>query len=83
MAPETDPPWVETRGQLSARCVADAEGDVLRVTIEPGRYADLLATALHAYRLGPGWGLHRLDLNLPQGNIIDLLQAEGESWSRR
>ena len=83
LAPDADPPWVQVLGQLSVACVADAQGDVARVTIRPSRYADLLKAAFERYTPGPGWGLHRLDLNLPQGDILDVLSAEGAAWSRR
>ena len=83
IAPNDDPPWVEVEGQLSARCVADAQGDVLRVAIQPTRFANLLNAELRKYRLGTGWGLHRLDLSLPQGNILDVVEAEATAWTRQ
>ena len=33
--------------------------------------------------MGPGWGLHRLDLSLPQGNILDVVEAETGAWAKR
>ena len=83
MAPASDPPWIEVKGQLSGECVADAQGDVLRISVKPGRYAELLGRGLEAYGLGPNWGLHRLDLSLPQGNILEVLSAETASWRAR
>ncbi len=82
-APDSDPPWVEVEGQLSARCVSDAEGDVLRVTVQPTRFATLLNAAFRKYGLSSGWGLHRLDLNLPQGDILDLVKAESAAWTAK
>jgi hypothetical protein len=81
-APANDPPWIALKGQLSGACVADAGGNVLRVTIEPGRYAGLLAAAL-SNSARTGWGLHRLDLNLTQGNIADVIEAETSSWTKK
>ncbi len=80
IAPESDPPWVAVQGQLSAQCVTDSEGSVLRISILPSRFADLLQHALHARH--SGWGLHPLDVNLVQGNILDLLGAETTTWVR-
>ena len=80
-APSADPPWVAVKGQLSGRCVADAQGDALRINVDPGRYAELLGDALDEAVIASGWGLHRLDVNLVQGNIVDLLAAQAESWS--
>lgn len=82
-APETDPPWVKLEGQLSGQCATDAQGAVLRVSILPTQFADLLRLGFQRYTLGAGWGLHRLDLSLPQGNILDVVGAETQSWAKR
>ncbi|MGI4880402.1 MAG: hypothetical protein ACRYG4_23290, partial [Janthinobacterium lividum] len=79
-APATDPAWIELVGQLSAECVADDRGNVLRVTIEPGRFADQLAAGFARSTNNGGWGLHSLDLGLPQGNILDVVAAETATW---
>lgn len=79
-APESDPPYVELIGQISGECVSDAQGNVLRVTVEPGKYSGLLTGALKAYGLGENWGLHRLDFSLPQGDLVDLAARESAAW---
>jgi hypothetical protein len=79
MAPVSDPPWVALRGQLTGACTADDRGNVLRVHVIPGPFADVLAASLG--RGGtPGWGLHRLDVNLVEGNILDVIDAELAGW---
>lgn len=77
-----DPPWEDREGQLSARCVADSQGNVLRVTIERTRYAATLRAALRdAAGDDPGgWGLHAVDLDLTQGNVLDRVQQETAAW---
>jgi Protein of unknown function (DUF3089) len=82
-APESDPPWVRPVGQLSAACVRDGGGEVLSITIEPSRYASQLHAGLPRFVLAPGWGLHRLDLSLPQGDILDLVEAQSRAWEGR
>jgi hypothetical protein len=79
-APESDPPWIEVEGQLSAACVADAQGNILRVSVEDSRFADRLEAAFHRTSALPGWGLHRLDINLVQGNILDRIDAQTQAW---
>ncbi len=75
----SDPPWIELRGQLTGACTADDRGNVLRVHIVPGPFAAGLEAAFT--RGGtPGWGLHRLDVNLVEGNILDVLDAELAGW---
>jgi hypothetical protein len=83
LAPASDPPWVEVEGQLSASCAADAQGNVLRVTVLPTRYAPVLAALLAEVSARPKWGLHRFDVSFVQGNILDLIAAETASWSKR
>jgi hypothetical protein len=82
MAPEGDPPWVEAVGQLSVACVDDGRNDIARVTVLPGRYADLFSTAFAASGRS-GWGLHPRDIGLTQGNILDRLADESAAWTAR
>ena len=75
-----EPVFLEVRGLLSAHCVRDAQGAVLRVGVAPG--AD-------AARLGPllgspspsGWGLHPFDVALVQGDLVRLVGVQAASWS--
>ena len=83
IAPEGDPPWVKVVGQLTGQCVADDQGAILRVTTLPTPFGDFLKAGLGKYVMGPGWGLHRLDLSLPQGNILDVVGTETETWAKR
>jgi hypothetical protein len=79
-APESDPPWADMEGQLSGQCAADAEGDVLRVTILPTRFARQLQATLQPEQ--PSWGLHNFDMELMQGNILDRVAQETAAWLR-
>jgi len=82
-APASDPPYVELAGQLTAECVADAQGAVLRVHIEPGPAAGLLGIVMQRYSPLPAWGEHPLDISLVQGNMIDLLGSQTAAWLAR
>jgi hypothetical protein len=79
-APASDPPFVELIGQLSGRCKADEEGNALRVTILPSLFTERLTGALSFGARDPSWGLHRLDLNLLQGNVVDVVGEEAAAW---
>jgi hypothetical protein len=81
-APDSDPPWMDAQGQISAQCVADAQGNVLRVTIQATRFAGLLHMLLRdgAGDAPDGWGLHALDLDLTQGNVLDRVEQETATW---
>ena len=82
-APETDPPYVELAGQMTAECVADPAGAVLRIHIEPGPAAGLLGVVLQKYSPMPAWGEHPLDISLVQGNVIDLIGSQTAAWLAR
>jgi hypothetical protein len=79
-APPSDPPYVELIDQLSGRCKADEDGNALRVTILPSRFAERLEGAFSYSARNPSWGLHRLDLNLLQGNVVDVAGLETAAW---
>jgi hypothetical protein len=82
-APAGDPPYVELVGQLSAECVSDAEGAVLRFRVEPGPVGGLLESGLARLAALPApWGMHPLDISLVQGNMVDLIGAQAEAWKR-
>lgn len=79
--PSEDPPFVEAVGQLSAQCVADAQGAALRYSVEPGRHAERMQALTHAPS-APGWGLHSLDMNLAQGDLVDIVGGQAAGWRR-
>ena len=81
-APEGGPPFVTFVGGLSAQCVADGGGNVLRVTVEPGPNQAALTAFLARPGL-PGWGLHTYDVNLVLGNLLDQADAKIAAWSGR
>ena len=82
-APPSDPPYVELAGQLTAECVADPAGAVLRIHIEPGPAAGLLGVVMERFSPAPAWGEHPLDISLVQGNMIDLIGTQAAAWLAR
>ncbi len=82
-APRSDPPFVESVGQLSAQCEADAAGAVLRVRVEEGPMAGIAGQWLGARPLPGPWGYHGLDMSLVQGNLIDLVRTQAARWPQR
>lgn len=83
LAPQSDPPYVEMLGQLTAECVTDGAGSVLRIRIEPTQYADVLDYVFGRYAsASPGWGLHPLDISLVQGNMLDMIGAQATAWAK-
>lgn len=80
-ASESEPPYLEPVNQLSAECVTDKDGAVLRVSVEPGRYASLMEGALGRMVNNPSWGLHPRDIQLTQGNIVEDIAAQARRWA--
>ncbi len=82
-APASDPPWIELVGQLEGECRTVGSDRVFVVSVLDSRDATTLRNRLGRAAARPGWGLHRIDLNLVQGNILDVLDAEIAAWLRR
>lgn len=74
--PQVATPWVELRGAYGGRCSSADGANVLQIS-----------TALGAPRLravpAPEWGLHLADVNLPLGNLTDLVRAQGKRFVRQ
>ncbi|HEY3813860.1 MAG TPA: DUF3089 domain-containing protein [Caulobacteraceae bacterium] len=80
IAAAADPPYVEQLGQMSAECVKDKGGTTLRIHVEPGVFAPILKEGLAKTASLDGWGLHILDYNLMQGDLIDDVVASSATW---
>jgi hypothetical protein len=79
-----NPPWVEALGQFSGVCQSDSTGaNILVVTVQTGKFATANTALLKAAEVAPGWGIHPLDLELVQGNILDVLDAEIATWQAK
>ncbi|WCT72282.1 DUF3089 domain-containing protein [Sphingomonas naphthae] len=83
MAPAGDPPFVEATGQLTAECVTDEAGSTLRVRVEETPLKPLIEKYVVVERAGPSWGVHSKDINLVEGNLLDVVEAQARRWTRR
>ncbi|MDP8916640.1 MAG: DUF3089 domain-containing protein [Pseudomonadota bacterium] len=81
LAPASDAPYLEVLGQLQAECVTDPGGSVLRVSVPPGPNALVLRSVLAGSVVLPAWGLHILDINLTQGTLLDMVDAQTRTWT--
>jgi hypothetical protein len=82
MAPETDPPFLETVDQLSGVCKAANGAHVFVVSVNPGQYAGRYMAVLQRAIHRAAWGLHPLDVGLVEGNILKALTAETQTWQK-
>jgi hypothetical protein len=71
--------FVAYPGQVTGTCMDTGGASWLQID-EPhpgvaGKRVSLVQT------LGPTWGLHLLDFNIDQGDLVNLVTAEAASWS--
>lgn len=80
-------PFLRTEGLASAACVNKGPVGYLSVVVNSDRNdarTDTIPGDVYAggARLA-GWGLHLADMNLAMGDLIALVEAQGEAFARR
>jgi hypothetical protein len=79
-APPT--PFVRTEGLVTAECRHDGQAGWLAVTenADPkdARTDRIPGDVYMAGKLNPGWGLHLIDMNVAQGDLIRLVEAQAK-----
>ena len=77
-APELTTPFFTMPGFLEGECVVKDEFSFLEITVQSNP-DDPRADDIGG-ELGPGWGLHLVDVNLVMGNLEILLKTQVESY---
>jgi len=80
-------PYLHTEGLASATCVHDGQVGYLAVSVNADP-ADPRTDAIpgDVYFAGTilrGWGLHLADVNLAQGDLIRIIEAQAQAWRPR
>lgn len=70
--------WISVPGQYRASCRREAGAVWLGVTPAPGDPRPALTESI-----GPDWGLHLYDVNLPLGNLVDVVRRQAKAYARR
>jgi hypothetical protein len=87
MADIIDTPFVTLTGLIETRCVSDAHGSYLAVSIHsaPGdlRPHDIPGDLYYQGHLVATWGLHLVDVNLAMGNLIDIVRRQAQAYQGR
>jgi hypothetical protein len=73
-------PWVATPALYRARC-ASADGRTWLQVRDAGRPGDSRPRVTES--LGPLWGLHLYDVNLPFGNLVAIVKRQAKAFARR
>lgn len=73
--------FIETQARLGAACASNAGHTYLAISPGTDPSSAVLTIPFQAIQTRqPGWGLHVLDINLPLGNLIDLVGIESKAW---
>jgi Protein of unknown function (DUF3089) len=70
--------WISVPGKYRATCRREGGAVWLRVTAAAGDPRPALKE-----KLGPTWGLHLYDVNLPLGNLVEAVRRQAKAYSRR
>jgi hypothetical protein len=77
-------PFLRTEGLVTAECRHSGQAGWLAVTedIDPkdSRTDRIPGDVYIAGKLNPGWGLHLVDINLAQGDLMALIKAQSAAW---
>jgi hypothetical protein len=80
-------PFVSVPGMLTAECVHSGPFHVLAISIVPApagspRTNDIPGDIVVFGQVQKDWGLHLIDANLFEGNLVDIVGAESAAWIR-
>lgn len=80
-------PFVSVPGLLSAECVASGGASYLAITINgvpaDPRTDDIVADVYTNGVVQANWGLHLVDINLAQGNLVQIVAAKAQAHLAR
>ncbi len=78
--------FLRTEGLVSAACVQRGPVGYLSVTVNAdpadARTDRIPGDVILAGQVQPGWGLHLADINLAQGNLLRLVEAQRDAFLR-
>lgn len=81
-----DTPWVSAPGLLSARCVQANGFSYLSVTVNADaadpRADDISGDVVVMGKVDANWGLHLIDVNLAQGDLLRIAAAQARAWKK-
>ncbi len=79
-----DTPFVTLPGLISGACVHDAHGTYLAISLN-GNPADrridrIFGDVVVFGRVQPQWGLHVIDMDLVQGDLVNLVRTQAAAY---
>jgi hypothetical protein len=86
LARKADAPFASPQAIASAECVQRDNASYLSVSIDPAYTAagiDVAGDLYYGDRLLQEWGLHLVDVELAQGNLIGIVRQQAQAWAAR
>jgi hypothetical protein len=79
-------PFVTAPGLLSGQCLVDGTASYFAIRTNPNpslkdkRVDAIGGDIIVNGKIDPRWGLHLIDINVVQGNMIELIAAQSQAW---
>ncbi|HFG6905402.1 DUF3089 domain-containing protein [Acinetobacter baumannii] len=77
-------PFVSVPGLLTAKCVKSGKFNYLaiHINVDPNspRTSTLMGDIVKDGKVLKDWGLHLIDIDLVQGNLIDIVAKQSQAW---
>jgi len=74
--PKAKTPWLTPKDRYKAKCMKSNGANVLMIR-GIGKAQKLTGSP------NPGWGLHLMDINLPLGDLIDLVRSQKKAYASK
>lgn len=84
LAQKADAQFASPEAIAAAECVQRDNASYLSISIDPAYTAagiDIAGDLLYGERLLQEWGLHLVDVELAQGNLIAIVRQQAQAWS--
>jgi hypothetical protein len=82
--PAVATPFVSVPGMLTGECVSNERGSYLAVTVhgDPAgpRTNEITGDVVRDGQVRHEWGLHLIDVNVAQGNLVEIVGAQGKAY---
>jgi uncharacterized protein YceK len=84
LAQKSDAPFANPEAIASAECVQRDNASYLNVSINPAYMTagiDIDGDLFYGDRLLQEWGLHLVDVDLAQGNLVEIVRQQAQAWT--
>jgi hypothetical protein len=86
LAQKADAPFVNPESIASAECVQRDNASYLSIRVNPAYTAagiDIAGDFFYGDRLLQEWGLHLVDVDLAQGNLVEIVRQQTKAWTAK